>query len=138
MDWNKHNFLSNFWKLGLRGIERPLHSCLQIYSNSLFFCFNQQLRSYLGDYNWETIFFSPQWCNLKFNDKGSRMSRTHVMNISRTQISYLCSLCTCVQFFHNVYVGEKHKAHVLKVKKKKDKIIYIYIYMKLGLDMTFP
>jgi len=51
------------------------------------------------------------------------------MNISRTQISYLCSLYTCVQFFHNVYVGEEHKAHVLKVKKKKIKLyIYIYIY----------
>jgi hypothetical protein len=37
MDWGNHNFLNNFQRLGLRGFERPLCSCLQTWNNSNFF-----------------------------------------------------------------------------------------------------
>jgi hypothetical protein len=38
--WRQSQFLNNFQKLGLGGLEGPLRSCLQIYNNS--HCFNQQ------------------------------------------------------------------------------------------------
>jgi hypothetical protein len=53
------------------------------------------------------------------NDKGLRILGTHVKNILRTHISYLCSLCRCLQIFHNV-TGE-HKAHVVQVNDKNNK-----------------
>jgi len=37
MDWGNHKVLSNFWRLGLGGFERPSHSHLQICSNFHFF-----------------------------------------------------------------------------------------------------
>jgi hypothetical protein len=51
-----------------------------------------------------------QSCNLAFNDKG--------LIILRTQISYLCSLSKCLLFFHNLHIGEEHKAHVVQVNNK--------------------
>jgi hypothetical protein len=35
-----------------------------------------------------------------------------------TQISYLCSLYKCLQFFHNLLIGEEYKAHVMQVNSK--------------------
>jgi hypothetical protein len=61
-----------------------------------------------------------QWCNLTFNDKGLSILGTHVKNISRTQISYLCSLCRCLQFSHNANIGGEHKAHAVQVNNKND------------------
>jgi hypothetical protein len=37
-------------------------------------------------------------------------------------------------FFHNVYVIEEHKAHVVNVKNK---IIYIYIYIYIYIGSHF-
>jgi hypothetical protein len=45
---------------------------------------------------------------------------TTSINISRTQISYFCSLCKYLQIFYGVYIGGKHKAHVVQVNNKKD------------------
>jgi hypothetical protein len=38
--WGQSQFLNNFQKLRLGGLEGPLHSCVQICNNS--HCFNQQ------------------------------------------------------------------------------------------------
>jgi hypothetical protein len=44
------------------------------------------------------------------------------MNIFEIQISYLCSLSRCIQFFNIIYIGGEHKAHVVQVNSKKEKI----------------
>ncbi len=36
MDWGNHKFINNFQRLGLRGFERPLCSCLQTWNNYNF------------------------------------------------------------------------------------------------------
>jgi hypothetical protein len=60
-----------------------------------------------------------QWCNLTFNDKKLKILRTHVINISRIQISYLRKLYRSLQIFHNVYIRKKHKIHVVQINNKK-------------------
>jgi hypothetical protein len=59
-----------------------------------------------------------KWCNLTFNDKELGILRIHVMNILGTQISYLCNLCWCTNFFQNVYINGEHKIHVGKIEQK--------------------
>jgi hypothetical protein len=49
-----------------------------------------------------------QWCNLTLNDKGLGILGTHVKNILGTKVSYLCSLCRCLQFSHNAHIGGEH------------------------------
>jgi hypothetical protein len=69
-----------------------------------------------------------KWCNLTFNDNGLGILRTHVRNILGTQISYLCSLCKCTQFFHNVYISGEHKIRLDKIEQigAKDNLLIHY------------
>jgi hypothetical protein len=54
-----------------------------------------------------------QWCNFTLNDKESKISRTHAKNISKTKY-LICVFYGCVyNFFHIVYIGGEHKAHVM-------------------------
>jgi hypothetical protein len=57
------------------------------------------------------------------------------MNILRTQISYLCNLCKCLQIFHGVYPSGEHKAHVVQVNNKNHNlqrlIIRIFVFVDL-------
>jgi hypothetical protein len=57
------------------------------------------------------------------------------MNILRTQNSYLCNLCKCLQIFHSVYPSGEHKAHVVQVNNKNHNlqrlIIRIFVFVDL-------
>jgi hypothetical protein len=76
----------------------------------------------------EIFYLFLQWCNLTFNDKELRILGTHVKNVLKTRISYLCNLCKCLQIFISVYIGEEHKFTWCKSIMKK--IIKQYKFKK--------
>ncbi len=69
----------------MEGLEGPLHSCLQICSNSHFFVSIKNLSHTLETIVVKSyIYIYITTVQLNINDKGSRMLRINVMNILRT------------------------------------------------------
>jgi hypothetical protein len=79
MEWSNHNFLNNFWKSRLGNLEGHY---IQFYKFVIFFILFVSINN-LG--HTLMIIVDKQtkikWCNLTFNVKGLKISRTYVKNI---------------------------------------------------------